>query len=136
MLYILLQLPVHRHFSYQFKLICLYTNMSRVLAIGIIGRPRNCAGWFGKTIKCTKSWATFIKNSRVKTSMSILIHSILFRLILRHLQHLDINCYRSKWKRMKCTKLKVKCLFMMMIEHCFEKSALGKIKMTWWMVMF
>ena len=42
MLYILLQLPVKRHFPYRFQLICLYTKMSRVLTIGFIGRPRNC----------------------------------------------------------------------------------------------
>ena len=64
-------------------------------------------GWFGKRIKCTKSWTTFIKNSRIKTLKSVMT-PILFRLILRHLQHLDINCHRSKWNRMKCTKLKVK----------------------------
>mgnify|MGYP007045156348 CR=1 FL=1 len=64
-------------------------------------------GWFGKRIKCTKSWTTFIKNSRIKTLKSVMT-PILFRLILRHLQHLDINCHRSKCNRMKCTKLKVK----------------------------
>ena len=66
-------------------------------------------------------------------NFKVCFESILFRLILRHLQQLDMNCYwwkwKCKWKRMKnqLHKVKGQQVFMMMIEHCC-----GKIKMTWW----
>ena len=62
-------------------------------------------GWFGKRIKCTKSWTTFIKNSRIKTLKSVMT-PILFRLILRHLQHLDINCHQFEMKKNEMHKAK------------------------------
>ena len=36
-----------------------------------------CLGWFGKRIKSIKSWTNFIKNSRIKTSKSVLTSSYL-----------------------------------------------------------
>lgn len=49
----------------------------------------NCYGWKWKRFKCTKSIVTFIKRQDLK----IYFDSILFSLILRHLQLLDINCH-------------------------------------------